>query len=119
MTDGWIIFEKYLEKRIDLEIKLAELFILTISAGIVVISLSQYKWIIVSILLQIISLVWILVSLIRDLRKKKDEESVNELKKSILAVTIHLGINQLIPLIFYVVSIIIMGIIILLPLIQK
>ena len=31
--DGRIILEKYLEKKIDLEIKLAELFILTILAG--------------------------------------------------------------------------------------
>lgn len=119
MTDGWIILEKYLEKKIDLEIKLAELFILTISAGIVVISLSQYKWIILSILMQIVSLTWILIDLISNLRKKKDEKSVNELEKSIQAVIINLGVNQLIPLIFYIASILIMGIIVLLPLIKK
>ena len=69
--------------------------------------------------MQIVSLTWILIDLISNLRKKKDEESANELKRSIQAVTINFSVNQLIPIIFYIVSILITGIIVLLPLIKK
>lgn len=115
MEDGWKILEKYLNKKIDFELKLVELFILSISAGIVILSLSEYKLIIISVLLQIICLIWTILSIIHDLKKKKEEKTVKEIVSFCFVVSIPFKLNELLILITYVISIIIMGMVILIP----
>ena len=119
MIDGWGILEKYLDKRINLEIKLIELFILTISAQIIIVSLSEYKTIAVSVLINILATCYLVVLLIFDLIKKKSEKTSKELKEIAFTVSVPFGWKDLTPLILYIFSIVIMAITILIPVIPK
>jgi len=119
MTDGWQILENYLTKKINLELKLVELFLLSISAGIVIISLSEYKWIVAAVLLQIIALIWMIVIIVADTREKKTKESGEKLKDLVHFITVPFTWKELLPIIVYIISVIIMGAAIILPLICK
>lgn len=108
--------EKYVDKKINLEIQLIELFILTITAEIVVISVSEYKMIVIPVLINIIAVCYLTVMLAFDLSMKKTRKTTKEFVKIITQViSIPFGIKELIPLILYIISIIIMGIIMLNP----
>ncbi len=83
MNDGWVIIEKYVEKRIDLEIRLIELFILTISAEIIIISLSDYKLIFIPVLVNIVAVIYLVVMMAFDLNMKKSDKIVKKYAKDI------------------------------------
>ncbi|GEM_PF-5777963 len=117
--DGWELLEKYLDKRINLEIKLIELFLLTISAQIIIVSLSEYKMIVTSVLINILAICYLVILLISDLSKKKSEKTAKEIEGICFAVSISFGWKRIIPLILYILSIVVMAIIILIPVIQK
>lgn len=59
MNNGWSLIEKYVDKKINLELQLIELFILTITAEIVVISLSEYKKIVIPVLINIVAVCYL------------------------------------------------------------
>lgn len=113
--DGWVIFEKFLDKKINFELRLIELFILSISAGIIILSLSEYKLIIISVILQILCVIWTIITLILDLKQKKDEKSIDSFKKIPFVISIPFGINELLIFVLYILSILFMGVIIILP----
>jgi hypothetical protein len=115
MSDGWLKLEGLLEKKINFELKLIEFFILTITAEIVIISLSEYKLIIISALLQIFALIWIILLILCDLNKKKTKEDAELLRKYMLVITVPMTWKEIIPIAIYILSIFFMGIIILLP----
>lgn len=116
MNNGWSLIEKYVDKKINLELQLIELFILTITAEIVVISLSEYKKIVIPVLINIVAVCYLTLMLVLDLNMKKSEKTAKEFgKKMIYVVSIPFGFKDLIPLVLYITSIIIMGLIILNP----
>jgi hypothetical protein len=115
MGDGWEKLEYYLDKKINFQFKLVELFLLSISASIIIISLSKYKLIIFSTLLQILALIWVIVLILIDLHRKKTKESNGLLKKYAFVITIPFSWKELIPIIIYIISILGMAIILLLP----
>ena len=116
MTNGWNFLEKSLDKKINLEIKVIELFILTISAQIIIISLSKYKLIVISVLINIVAVCWLVGLLISDLRKKKSEKGVRDLRTVACTISsIPFGWKEVIPFILYIFSVTVMGVIISLP----
>ena len=118
MGNGWQKLEYYLDKKVNFQFKLVELFLLSISASIVIISLSEYKLIIYSVLLQILALIWAIVLIISDLYIKKNEDPAkitSLLKKYSFVISIPFSWKELIPIIFYIISILVTTIVLLLP----
>jgi hypothetical protein len=109
--------KQYFEKRINLEIQLIELFILTVTAELVIISTSDYKKIVISVLINIVALCYLIGMLIFELNKKSKEISAKAFLE-IGFVYVPLELKDLIPLGLYLVSTFIMGIIILIPLLK-
>jgi len=121
MNNEWDLIEKYVEKRIDLELRLIELFILTISAEIIIISLSDYKLIIIPVLVNIVAVIYLVIMMAFDLNMKKSNGTIKKYANDITFL-FPLGFKEfkeLIPLILYIVSIALMGFVILYPYLPK
>ena len=114
VEDGWELLERFLDKKINYELKFAELFMLSISAEIIILSLSTYKNIIFSVVIQAICLIWILITMMLDLQKKKTEKTGKMLHK-ISFMILPFGLNEFLIITLYVLSILIMAIIVLIP----
>jgi len=115
MENGWQKLEYYLDKKINFQFKLIELFLLSISASIIIISLSEYKLIIFSALLQILTLIWVIILILIDLRKKKTKETAGLLKEYAFVITLPFSWKELVPIIIYMLSILGLALILLLP----
>lgn len=106
-------------KRIGIEIRLIELFILTISAQVVVLALARYQLMAVSVVSTLIGLLWLIVVLISDLRETKSKMSQEEVKELSKTKSVVIGWKHITPLFFYILSVFWMGFVVFYPFFMK